>query len=85
MREILMNDDTADRMVRGPRGGCKPAYTSCAAMFGPYTKPKVKIDYSFPVFMVGVILAWSDSVVVTSLGCMLAGYGMGMIGKKVGK
>lgn len=81
MREILMNDDMH---IYVPEGD-DPAFGVYAAMFGPYTKPKVQIDYSFPVFMIGVILAWSDSVVVSSLGCMLAGYGMGMIGKKVGK
>lgn len=81
MREILMNDEIE---IYIPEGARYP-YEVTAAMFGPYTKPKIKIDYSFPVFMIGVILAWSDSVVVSSLGCMLAGYGTGMIGKKVGK
>jgi len=83
MREILLNDEIAYGMVPGPGGGSWPAYEVHAAMFGPYTKPKVRIDYSFPVFMIGVLLALSDNIAVSSLGCVLAGYGMGMIGKKV--
>jgi len=78
MREILMNDEMDIYVPEGPG----KAMTVYAAMFGPYTKPKVKIDYSFPVFMIGVLLALSDSVVVSSLGCMLAGYGTGMIAVK---
>ena len=81
MREILMNDETD---IYVPKGSRYP-YQVTAAMFGPYTKPKVKIDYSFPVFVIGVLLALSDNVMVSSLGCVLAGYGTGMIGKKVGK
>lgn len=81
MREILMNDEMDIYVPEGDG----PAIGIQAAMFGPYTKPKVRIDYSFPVFMTGVLLALSDSVVVSSLGCMLAGYGTGMIAKKVNK
>jgi hypothetical protein len=81
MTNILMNDEAEIYVPEGEG----PAFCVYAAMFGPYTKPKARIDYSFPVFMIGVILALSDSVVVSSLGCMLAGFGIGMISKKVNK
>lgn len=78
MREILMNDEIDIHVPEGP-GKAIVAY---AAMFGPYRKPKTNINYGFPVFMTGVLLALCDSVIVSSLGCMLAGYGTGMISVK---
>lgn len=78
MTNILMNDEAEIYVPEGDG----PAFCVYPAMFGPYTKPKVRVDYSFPIFMVGVMLALSDNIVVSSLGCMLAGFGTGMISKE---
>lgn len=86
MREILLNDEIAYGMVPGPGGGSWPAYEVHAAMFGPYTKPKMRIDYSFPMFVIGALMALSDNILVSGTGCAIASFIAGsVIASKVSK
>lgn len=79
MNQILMNDEMH---IYVPDGD-DPAFDVCAAMFGPYTKPKAQIDHSFMVFMVGVVMAYSDLIIASEFGFFLCGVGLAMISKKV--